>query len=89
VVDEELPGPVQVGLLEAGRVLIQYDTDLDDATLAELADLDQRVVVAPNVDLPQPVVATAWRHKMECSEASVPDLRDFVAEFAGRIGADH
>jgi drug/metabolite transporter (DMT)-like permease len=89
VVDEEIPAPVQVGLLEVGGVLIQYDADLEDATLADLADLDPVVVVAPNDDLPEPVVATAWRHKMVCSEASLADLRDFVAEFAGRTAADH
>ncbi|MGH9247201.1 MAG: EamA family transporter [Acidimicrobiales bacterium] len=86
---EPLSRPVQVGALEAGRVLIQYDGGLDQATIDDLVVSGPSVVVAPNPDLREPIVATAWRHKLECSEASVDELRDFIDTHAGQQSGDH
>jgi hypothetical protein len=88
-VDEPLSRPVQVGQLEAGKVLIQYREPLDDDTIDDLVALDERVVVAPNPDLREPIVATAWGNKLECSEVGLADLRDFVDSFVGRTAAEH
>jgi drug/metabolite transporter (DMT)-like permease len=88
-VDEPLRRPVQVAQLEEGRVLIQYREPLDPATIDDLVTLDGGVVVAPNPDLREPVVATAWGNKLECSEVDLADLRDFVDSFVGRTAADH
>ena len=57
-----LPKPVQVGVLEGGRVLLQY-RGLAPADVAQLEKLaGAQVVVAPNPDLPSAgrVTATAW-----------------------------
>jgi drug/metabolite transporter (DMT)-like permease len=84
VVDEPIPPPVQVGILERGDVLVQHEGlgDEDVAALEELAG--DRVVVAPGTDLPAPVVATAWVHKRTCDAVDVDALREFVDERAGQ-----
>jgi drug/metabolite transporter (DMT)-like permease len=84
VLDEPLTKPVQVAVLEAGQVLIQHrDLDADDeAALAGLAGPD--VVVAPNPELPDRVVATAWLFKLTCDEVVVDELRAFVDDHVGR-----
>ncbi|HET9442496.1 MAG TPA: EamA family transporter, partial [Acidimicrobiales bacterium] len=77
---------VQVAVLEAGGVVVQYD-GLDDAgrrRLERLAAAD--VVVAPNPGLTSPVVATAWRHRLVCGgagAAAVEAVERFVAERRG------
>jgi hypothetical protein len=83
VVAEPLTAPVQVGILERGDVLIQYDPSRDVAT-AELEALAvDGVVVAPNADLPAPVVATAWLYKRTCDAVDADALNAFAAERAG------
>jgi hypothetical protein len=85
VVDQALSRPIQVGILERGDVLLQYDPSLDDADRALLEDLaGTQVVVAPNADLPSPVVATGWVYKQTCDAVDVPTLEDFIAERVGR-----
>jgi hypothetical protein len=80
VVDHALSRPVQVGILERGDVVIQYrPDDVDAADLESLASgEDSRVVVAPNPDLPEPVVATAWLYKRTCDRAATDPLQAFV-----------
>jgi hypothetical protein len=85
VVDEPLSRPVQVGILERGDVLLQHGPGLDDEQEAELADLaGPHVVVAPNPDLGDPIVATAWTYKRSCRSFDGPALREFVEERAGK-----
>jgi hypothetical protein len=84
VVDEPLSRPVQVGILERGDILLQHDPELDPAAIASLEALaGERVVVAPNPDLPDPVVATAWLFKRTCDTADVDALQGFVDERVG------
>ncbi len=80
VVESELDEPTQVGILESGRVLIQYRDNSLKAELEELAS--NRVTVAPNDSLPTKIVATAWLHKLECSALSSSDLRSFIDDHA-------
>lgn len=85
VVDEPIRRPVQVGILERGDILLQHDPDLPAAELAELEALaGPRVVVAPNLDLPDPVVATAWTYKRTCRSVDARALQDFVGQRAGK-----
>jgi hypothetical protein len=87
-IDQELPGAVQVAVLEQGHVLVQY-RDLTDADAARLRDLGgDQVVVAPNHDLPDPVVATAWTYKLTCSAVDVPAVERFIHDHAG-AAVDH
>jgi hypothetical protein len=84
VSDEPLPRPIQVGLLEAGKVLLQHG-DLPPAAQTSLESLaSDGVVVAPNADLPAPVVATAWLTKMTCTSVDVDALDAFIAAHAGK-----
>jgi hypothetical protein len=85
VVDEPLDEPMQVLILEIGQVLLQY-RDLPEDEVARLegfADTDG-VVVAPNPDLPEPVVATAWVTKQTCSGLDADVIREFVREQRGQ-----
>jgi hypothetical protein len=76
---EPLTRPVQVGLLEQGDVLIQHRPDLPAEEVDTLAGLaGEGVVVAPNPDLPDAVVATAWVHKRACRSADLPALQEFI-----------
>lgn len=79
-----LPRPVQVGALEAGQVLLQH-RDLAPADRRRLEALaGAQVVVAPNPDLPLPVVASAWRTRLLCRTVDVDALQRFAADHAGR-----
>jgi uncharacterized membrane protein len=89
VSDAPLSRPVQVGLLEQGDVLIQHRPDLPEPEVEALVGLaGESVVVAPNADLPDPIVATAWLHKVSCGTVDVSALQDFVDARRGR-GPEH
>lgn len=89
VVEDPIPRPVQVGILERGDVLLQYRPDVGADAIGDLRSLaGGGVVVAPAPDLPDPVVATAWVHKRTCSAVDLDALEDFVDERLGK-GADH
>jgi hypothetical protein len=81
VVHEPLTRPIQVGVLERGDVLLQHRPDLPADQLADLEGLaGDGVVVAPNPDLDDPVVATAWLYKRACEAVDVDALQQFVDE---------
>jgi hypothetical protein len=85
VVDDAIPRPVQVGILEGGSVLLQHDPELPAGDLADLEALGgPGVVVAPNPDLPAPVVATAWTYKRTCDAVDVAALQEFVEQRSGK-----
>lgn len=83
VLTEPVPGPIQVGALEAGQVLLQH-RDLAPSERRRLEALaGPSVVVAPNPALPTPVVASAWRTRLPCRSVDVDALRRFVTDHAG------
>lgn len=92
---EPVPTGMQVVVLEAGGIMIQYG-QVEGAVRDKLEDLAAPdVVVAPHEGLDDgEVIATAWLHKMSCTD--VPELgRDeldalesFVAEYRGN-GTPH
>ena len=85
VLDEPLSPALQVGVLERGDVLLQHDPDLSSDDRAQLEELaGSSVVVAPNPDLPVPVVATAWLFERTCDELGVDALEAFIDERRGR-----
>lgn len=89
VAEEPLSRVEQVGQLEAGVVLVQHDPALAPDDLAALEALAEGagVLVAPNDELPAPVVATAWTRKLVCAslaDGGVDALSAFVAELAGQ-----
>jgi hypothetical protein len=84
-IDEPLTRPIQVGILERGDVLIQYQPSLAEDDVEALEGLaGDGVVVAPNPDLDDAVVATAWLHKRTCRALDTSALEAFIEERAGR-----
>ncbi|MGV3758908.1 MAG: DUF3105 domain-containing protein [Actinomycetota bacterium] len=83
--DEPLTRPIQVGILERGDVLIQYQPSLPATDVESLVALaGDGVVVAPNPDLDDPVVATAWVHKRSCDAVDTAALQTFIDERVGQ-----
>ncbi len=82
-VAEPLSRPVQVGVLEGGGVLVQHRGPLDPDDVSALVGLDEAVVVAPNPDLTEEIVATAWLVKQSCPSVDLDTLGRFVADHAG------
>jgi len=82
---------LQVGVLEEGRVLIQYH-GVSDADVAKLEALDSdQVLVAPASSLPKgtEVAATAWVTHQYCRAVDVGELETFVSHFAGKGPGGH
>ncbi len=82
---EPVPLQVQVGQLEAGRVLIQYhDLGADEVDQLEALDSDE-VLVAPAESLPGDtrVAATAWVTHQHCTGVDVEALERFIDHFSG------
>lgn len=83
--DEPLGRPIQVGVLERGDVLVQYLPSLAAGDVDALEALaGDGVVVAPNPELDEPVVATAWVHKRTCTAVDTPALEAFIEARGGR-----
>jgi hypothetical protein len=81
--DEPLPRPQQVAHLHHGMIMVQHrDLDADERAAVEALAADD-VVVAPNPDLPERVVATAWRTKLTCGDVEVAALERFADDHAG------
>lgn len=90
--DRPLAEPLQVGLLEEGRVVVSYGV-LDDAAATELDDLADAypaaVAVAPYAPLADgEVVAAAWGVLQRCDGVDVGALRRFVDYYADREGLE-
>lgn len=81
VVDEPITRPIQVGILERGDILVQHSPELAD-DLASLAQ--ERVVIAPNPDLPDPIVVTAWTYKRTCEAVDLDAIQQFIDERVGK-----
>jgi hypothetical protein len=89
VLDGPLARPTQVGTLEAGGVLVQH-RDLSADELDELRSVAaDGVAVAPNPDLEDRVVATAWLYKRACEAVDLDAIRAFAdAHLGNGPGAD-
>ena len=89
VLEEPLSRPSQVSVLESGATLFQYrPDDVDGSSLAALERLaGDDVVVAPNEDLPEPVVGTAWPWKVICDGVDPDALRQFADDAAAWLTA--
>jgi hypothetical protein len=86
VQDVPLDADEQVATLASGVVLLQHGptaTTADRRTLEELAARG-RVAVAPNPDLSDAVVATAWRHRMPLDRGRPELLHAFVTGHVDR-----
>jgi hypothetical protein len=85
VLDDALSRPEQVGHLEGGGVLIQHGPDLaaDDRSALEALAVGA-VAMAPNPDLPAPVVVTAWVRKLTCDRVDIDVIEEFARSYEGQ-----
>lgn len=79
----------QVFALENGFVMLQYGpavSDDDQRALEALAELDDRVIVAPavSIDDDRVIALTAWQRRQLCGGVSTDDVRSFVASHVGQ-----
>lgn len=85
--DEPIPPETAVHSMEHGAVWISYEFDLSASQQAELrriAEEQSFVLASPLVDLPAPVVATAWGRQLQLEEPSDPRLDRFLVDY--RLG---
>jgi hypothetical protein len=83
---EPVPSEMAVHSLEHGAVWITYDPGLDDeqrALLEQIATENPYVLVSPYLDLPAPVVASAWGAQLHLDGADDTRLPLFLREFIG------
>jgi hypothetical protein len=87
-----VPDEVLVHNLEHGGVVIGHRCTDCPAVVAELKALAEGyplVVIAPNPELPAPVVLSAWRHTLSVERLDEP-ARKAIADFLSRHhGVDH
>ena len=78
--DTAIDPAIQVRLLEAGGVMIQYDDTRSPAEIAALEAFgDSLVAVAPaGGTLSRPIVVTAWTWKLSCSSVDNDAVRSFI-----------
>ena len=89
---EPIPRLDQVAFLEAGGVILHYDSGMASSQLAKLQTLaGPEVAVAPNPALgPEyPVVATAWTWRLRCHSVDTEALDRFVAQRVGTGSLNH
>ena len=89
---DALSEPLQVGALESGAVILQYQPDTaETATLERLADTDG-VLVMPAVrdfDDDAAVAFTAWGVRQLCSAVDADAAAAFVEAHAGTFFVNH
>jgi hypothetical protein len=75
-----LSPPEQVGVLERGDVIVQFNPSVvSGSSLAIL--VDDQVVLMPNPGLAGDITLTAWVHSMECEASEdLSPLATFIAE---------
>lgn len=84
VVAEPVDVQRQVDALAAGVVVVQFRDGDDAERVAQvLADRPTAVLVAPNPDLVEAVVATAWGRRLRLDRVDGALLRAFVTAHAG------
>ena len=73
--------------LEHGYVVLWHKPDLPAAQLAQLTDFERAhpgdVIVVERKDMPVPVAATAWGHRLLCQEVELVPLTRFFEVHVG------
>lgn len=83
----QVPAEFAVHSLEHGTVVIWYRSDLDDDTISGLREIvsrfDDRVILSPNEELGDPIVATAW-DRLKAYDTVDPEIADFIETYRNR-----
>jgi hypothetical protein len=89
VFTEQIPLPEAVAALRVGAVVLWHRPDVDPAPLvARAEDEGQDIVVSPNPDIDDAVVATAWNRRKSYDSASDDEISKFVSTYQGRGDED-
>jgi hypothetical protein len=87
ILDQQIPNEFAVHSLEHGAVVIWYQPTLDDATVSELRDIvnrfDHHVILSPNAEMSDPVVATAWL-RLKAYDGADPEIEEFISVYRER-----
>lgn len=87
VLDQQLPPEFAVHALEHGTVVIWYQPSVGEAVVSGLSDIvnrfDDRVILSPNAQLTEPVVATAWR-RLKAYDDADPEIGEFIETYRNR-----
>lgn len=91
---EPLSEPLQVGALESGAVILQYQPEVTAAAASDLAELgaSDGVLVAPAVrafDGDAVVAFTAWGVRQLCSAVDLDAATAFIDQHAGTFFVNH
>ena len=82
-----MPAEFAVHSLEHGAVVIWYRPSLATEEISGLEAVvnrfDDRVILSPNAELSQPVVATAW-NRLKAYEGADPELEQFIETYRNR-----
>ena len=84
---EQLPAEFAVHSLEHGAVVIWYQPSLATEELSGLEAIvnrfDDRVILSPNAELTQPVVATGW-NRLKAYDGADSELEQFIEIYRNR-----
>ena len=87
LITDGLPLEFAVHSLEHGVVVVWYRPDLEESLLPDLQVLlgqwDSHLIVAPNPEISEPIVATAW-NRLQRFEDVGPGLSEFVDVYRQR-----
>jgi hypothetical protein len=86
---EQVPLPEAVAALRVGAVVLWHDPDVDPAPLVAIAEeVGQDIVVSPNPDLEDAVVATSWNRLKAYDSPADDEIAKFVSTYQGRGDED-
>ncbi len=87
ILGQQLPAELAVHALEHGTVVIWYQPTLADEVVSDLRDIvnrfDDRVILSPNAEMADPVVATAWL-RIKAYDGADPELEEFIQTYRER-----
>jgi hypothetical protein len=87
ILRQQLTPELAVHALEHGSVVIWYQPELAGDEVGGLRAIvnrfDDRVILSPNGQLDQPIVATAW-NRLKAYETSDPEIEEFIDTYRGR-----
>jgi hypothetical protein len=87
IYSQQMPAEFAVHSLEHGAVVIWYQPSLATEEISGLEEVvkrfDDRVILSPNAELLQPVVATAW-NRLKAYDGADPELDQFIETYRYR-----
>jgi cell division septal protein FtsQ len=87
IYSQQMPAEFAVHSLEHGAVVIWYQPSLATEEISGLEAVvnrfDDRVILSPNEELTEPVVATGW-NRLKAYDGADPELEQFIATYRNR-----